>query len=293
VLTSAGNAAPSLFWSHAPVLSHSAAIDTLYEALITTAIAAGVVVMDVYDGGFVVENKGDASPVTEADRRAELVILKALSEHAPDIPVIAEEACSEGKIPPVNEAFFLVDPVDGTREFISRNGDFTVNIGLVEAGVPVLGVVYAPARGALYAGRVGKGAEKLLIAGGAIVARAPISVTEPAVTPPRILASRSHRTPETDDFIAHYPGASLVAAGSSLKFCLMAAGEADLYPRMGPTMQWDTAAGDAVLRAAGGLVETVEGAPLRYGPGPARGVAAYANPWFIARGGRLSMAETR
>lgn len=268
-----------------PVPSPNAADDALYEALIGAAIAAGTVVMQVYDGAFAVEEKGDASPVTEADRRAEVVILAALAQCAPAIPVVAEEACSAGLIPSVGGAFFLVDPVDGTREFISRNGDFTVNIGLVENGVPVLGVVLAPARGALYAGRLGKGAEVMTIADGAIVARRAIRVADPAATPPRILASRSHRTPETDEFIARYPGASLVAAGSSLKFCLIAAGEADLYPRMGPTMQWDTAAGDAVLRAAGGSVETVDGIPLAYGPGPAPGLAAYANPWFVARGG--------
>ena len=149
----------------------------------------------------------------------------------------------------------------------------------------MLGIVFAPARGTLYAGRLGRGAEQLAIAGGTIAARRAIRVADPAAAPPRILASRSHRTPETDEFIARHPGASLVAAGSSLKFCLMAAGEADLYPRMGPTMQWDTAAGDAVLRAAGGSVETVDGAPLAYGPGPGQGLTAYANPWFVARGG--------
>lgn len=264
--------------------------DVLFEALIATTIAAGVVVMQVYDGAFVVEAKGDASPVTEADRRAEAIILADLARLAPDIPVVAEEACAEGRIPEVGATFFLVDPVDGTREFISRNGDFTVNIGLVRDGVPVLGLVYAPARGDLYAGRIGQGAEHLRIEGSATTSRRAIAVTDPAVMPPRILASRSHRTPETDEFIARFPGASLVAAGSSLKFCLMAAGEADLYPRMGPTMQWDTAAGDAVLRAAGGMVETVEGAPFVYGPGPGDGVAAFANPWFVARGGRMAAA---
>lgn len=258
--------------------------DALYEALIATTIAAGRVVMQVYDGAFAVEHKGDASPVTEADRRAELIILADLAKLAPDIPVVAEEACSEGRIPTVGGSFFLVDPVDGTREFISRNGDFTVNIGLVRDGVPVLGLVYAPARGDLYAGRLGLGAEHLAIADGAIASRRAIRVADPAPQPPRILASRSHCTPETDQFIARFPGAALVQAGSSLKFCLMAAGDADLYPRMGPTMQWDTAAGDAVLRAAGGVVETVGGVPLAYGPGHGDGVSAYANPWFVARG---------
>jgi 3'(2'), 5'-bisphosphate nucleotidase len=261
--------------------------DALYEALIATTIAAGRVVMRVYDGAFAVEHKGDASPVTEADQQAEIVILADLARLTPEIPVVAEESCAEGRIPTVGGSFFLVDPVDGTREFISRNGDFTVNIGLVENGVPVLGLVYAPARGDLYAGRIGLGAEHLSIVDFEVSARRSIQVADPAAIPPRILASRSHRTPETDDFIARFPGASLVAAGSSLKFCLMAAGEADLYPRMGPTMQWDTAAGDAVLRAAGGAVETVGGAALTYGPGHGEGVLAYANPWFVARGARV------
>ncbi|MBN9027782.1 3'(2'),5'-bisphosphate nucleotidase CysQ [Kaistia sp. MMO-174] len=258
--------------------------DALYEALIATTLAAGRVVMQVYDGAFAVAVKGDASPVTEADREAEMVILADLARLMPEIPVVAEESCAEGRIPTVGGSFFLVDPVDGTREFISRNGDFTVNIGLVQDGVPVLGLVYAPARGDLYAGRAGKGAEHFSVVDFKIASRRAIRVSDPAASPPRILASRSHRTPETDDFIARFPGASLVSAGSSLKFCLMAAGEADLYPRMGPTMQWDTAAGDAVLRAAGGSVETIDGAPLGYGPGPGEGVSAYANPWFVARG---------
>ncbi|WP_026304134.1 3'(2'),5'-bisphosphate nucleotidase CysQ [Kaistia granuli] len=258
--------------------------DAVFEALIATAIAAGVVVMRVYDGGFAVEHKGDASPVTEADRLAEQVILADLARLVPGIPVVAEEACADGLIPAVGATFFLVDPVDGTREFISRNGDFTVNIGLVENGEPTLGIVYAPARGDLYAGRLGKGAEHLTIVDGAIAHRRAIHVADPAASPPRILASRSHRTPETDEFIARFPGASLVVAGSSLKFCLMAAGEADLYPRMGPTMQWDTAAGDAVLRAAGGMVETIDGETFVYGPGAGDGVRAFANPWFVARG---------
>lgn len=258
--------------------------DALYEALIETTLKAGRVVMQVYDSAFAIEHKGDASPVTEADRLAEIVILADLARLVPDVPVVAEEACSGGHIPTVGGAFFLVDPVDGTREFISRNGDFTVNIGLVQDGVPIFGLVYAPARGDLYAGRAGRGAEHISIVDFQEVSRRAIHVADPTSNPPRILASRSHRTPETDDFIARFPGASLVAAGSSLKFCLMAAGEADLYPRMGPTMQWDTAAGDAVLRAAGGAVETIEGVALGYGPGVGAGVSAYANPWFVARG---------
>ncbi|MBZ9936678.1 3'(2'),5'-bisphosphate nucleotidase CysQ [Mesorhizobium sp. BR1-1-16] len=256
----------------------------LAEALIATAIAAGAAVMGVYEQDFAVEKKSDASPVTEADKLAEAIILADLARLAPGIPVVAEEACSSGEVPAVSATFFLVDPVDGTREFVSRNGDFTVNIGLIRDGMPVLGIVYAPARSALYVGRLGAGAEKLAIEHGRVVARQAIGVACPCVVPPRIIASRSHRTSETDAFIATHPGASIVSAGSSLKFCLMAAGEADLYPRMGPTMQWDTAAGDAVLRAAGGIVTETDGEPLHYGPNGRPGVMAFANPWFVAYG---------
>lgn len=255
----------------------------LLEALVDTTLAAGRVVLDVYEGAFAVETKGDASPVTEADRLAEEVILADLARLAAGVPVVAEEACSAGVVPVVGNAFFLVDPVDGTREFISRNGDFTVNIALIRDGEPVVGAVYAPVRGDLYLGRLGGGAERLSIRDHRVVARETIVCAAPTEAPPRIIASRSHRTPATDRFIEGYPGASLVSAGSSLKFCLMAAGEADLYPRLGPTMQWDTAAGDAVLRAAGGMVTDMDGAPLRYGPAGGVGVAAFANPWFVAR----------
>ncbi|HWJ74764.1 MAG TPA: 3'(2'),5'-bisphosphate nucleotidase CysQ [Kaistia sp.] len=256
----------------------------LLEALVDTALRAGRVVLDVYHSAFAVEQKGDSSPVTEADKLAEVIILADLARLAPGIPVVAEEACSAGMIPEVGATFFLVDPVDGTREFISRNGDFTVNIGLIRDGTPVLGIVYAPVRRALYLGRLGAGAERLDVEDGRVTARQAIGVASPCKVPPRIIASRSHRTSETDAFIATHPGASIVSAGSSLKFCLMAAGEADLYPRMGPTMQWDTAAGDAVLRAAGGIVTETDGQPLHYGPNGRAGVMAFANPWFVAYG---------
>ncbi len=255
----------------------------LAEALIATVIAAGAAVMEVYAEDFAVEAKGDASPVTEADRRAEAIILADLARLAPSIPVIAEEACSAGHVPSVAGAFFLVDPVDGTREFVNRNGDFTVNVALIREGGPVFGLVYAPVHGQLFVGGPA-GAEALTVKDGAIVARVPIAALPAPDTAPRIIASRSHRTAETDAFIAAHPGASIVSAGSSLKFCLMAAGEADLYPRMGPTMQWDTAAGDAVLRAAGGIVTDTNGAPLVYGPKGVSGVKAFANPWFVAHG---------
>ncbi|MCX5480946.1 3'(2'),5'-bisphosphate nucleotidase CysQ [Kaistia geumhonensis] len=256
----------------------------LAEALVPTVLAAGAAVMEIYRRDFAVETKGDASPVTEADKLAEAIILADLARLAPEIPVVAEESCAAGVIPDVADAFFLVDPVDGTREFIQRNGDFTVNVALVRGGVPVVGLVLAPARSRLFLGVVGEGAAMLTIEDGRVIGRVAIEAVQAADGSPRIIASRSHRTPETDAFIAGHPGASIVAAGSSLKFCLMAAGEADLYPRLGPTMQWDTAAGDAVLRAAGGMVTDMDGRPLSYGPNGAAGTAAYANPWFLARG---------
>ncbi len=265
---------------------------TLAEALIATVIRAGAAVMEVYRQDFAVEAKSDASPVTEADQRAEAIILAELAGLAPGIPVVAEEACSAGDVPSVAGAFFLVDPVDGTREFVSRNGDFTVNVALIRDGSPVFGLVYAPAHGQLFIGGPA-GAEALTVKDGAVVARVPIAALPAPDKAPRIIASRSHRTAETDDFIAAHPGASIVSAGSSLKFCLMAAGEADLYPRMGPTMQWDTAAGDAVLRAAGGIVTDTDGKPLVYGPKGPAGVRAFANPWFVARGrGRDTTPES-
>lgn len=257
--------------------------------MVAASLSAGAEVMGVYGRDFAVEAKGDASPVTEADRLAEAIILAALAECAPGVPVVAEEACCGGVIPHVDRRFFLVDPVDGTREFVSRNGEFTVNIALIEAGVPTAGVVYAPARDVLFAGRLGAGAEQMRVEAGRIAERHAITVAAPA-TPLRIVASRSHRTRQTDAFIERYPGASIVPAGSSLKFCLIASGQADLYPRFGPTMQWDTAAGDAVLRAAGGSVVTPEGEPLVYGPKSGIGLDAYRNPSFIA-GGHLDIRK--
>ncbi len=248
------------------------------------AIAAGAIILDVRRRGVNVERKQDRSPVTEADRAAEALIAERIAETTPGVPLIAEESVEEGNIPAVGRVFFLVDPLDGTREFVRGGDDFTVNIGLIRDGRPVMGVIFAPATGALYGGVVGEGAWRARLADGAIVDRAAIH-TRPPPAELDVVASRSHRTPETDAFIARYPVARLVAAGSSLKFCVVAAGEADLYPRLGTTMQWDTAAGDAILTAAGGKVVTLEGDPLPYGPTDAPGGEAYRNPWFVASGG--------
>ena len=246
----------------------------LLERITAVAHEAGAAAMQVYATGFEVRGKADRSPVTEADDRAEAVILERLAALTPDIPVISEEQAAAGLAPQAGERFWLVDPLDGTREFIQRNGEFTVNIALIEAGAPTLGVVLAPALGRLFAGAVGWGAHTH-DAGGQ---RSITCRTAPAegVT---VVASRSHGDADAlESFLAEHKVAANTSAGSSLKFCLVAAGEADLYPRLGRTMEWDTAAGHAVLAAAGGRVTTLDGVDLRYGkPG-------LDNPHFVARG---------
>lgn len=238
------------------------------------AAEAGEAIMAVYATDFAVRGKSDASPVTEADERAEAVILARLHDLTPDIPVVAEESVAAGHIPEVAERFWLVDPLDGTKEFINRNGEFTVNIALIEAGVPVLGVVFAPALGRMFGGAVGVGA---------FVAdpdsRRAIHVRHPPADGLTVVASRSHGDAEAlDRFLYGRKVAALRSAGSSLKLCLVASGEADVYPRLGRTMEWDIAAGHAVLLAAGGLVSDLQGQPLRYGkPG-------FDNPHFAAWG---------
>lgn len=257
----------------------------LVEPLVAVAIRAGAIILEIRGRGLSVEKKADKSPVTEADRAAEAVITEVLNEVAPEAAVVAEEAVYDGRIPEIGDSFFLVDPLDGTREFVRGGDDFTVNIGLVRNGVPAVGVIYVPATGKLYAGAVGEGAWRAEVAGGVVGPRRAMQVRKPPEGPIDVVASRSHRTPETDAFIARFEVGRLVSAGSSLKFCLVACGVADLYPRMGTTMQWDTAAGDAILRAAGGRVMTLEGGPLPYGPGGSPGPDRFRNPWFVATGG--------
>lgn len=248
------------------------------------ALAAGKRIMEICRLGFETLAKEDCSPVTQADRDAEAVILEGLRRHFPDIPVVAEEDVAEGgRAPEVSDMFFLVDPLDGTREFVAGKGDFTVNIALIRNGAPAAGVIYAPASRQFFAGCAGHAEmgnadeEHCLLERRSIRAR-------PRATPPKIVASRSHNTPATERFIAGFPGAECVTVGSSLKFCLLASGQADLYPRLGRTMQWDTAAGDAILRGAGGMTTTLDGRPFVYGPGTAPDDEPYANPHFIAAG---------
>ncbi|WP_374653962.1 3'(2'),5'-bisphosphate nucleotidase CysQ [Dongia sp.] len=248
----------------------------LRDKLIAAAYEAGAAIMRVYAGDFASSRKADKSPVTEADVAAEKLILAALRQGAPEIPVIAEEqAAAEGLPATAAQRFFLVDPLDGTKEFIARNGEFTVNIALIEAGVPVLGVVFVPALDEMYAGCNGLAVRRHAGTQAAIAAR-----TLPAAGATMTI-SRSHAARElvkVEELGEHV--ADTVVAGSSLKFCRIAEGMADLYPRFGPTMEWDTAAGHAVLLAAGGSVATLDGVPLAYGkPG-------FRNPHFIARGRR-------
>lgn len=261
--------------------SDDVAIQLLFERL---ALDAGRSIMDVFHAGFAVEQKGDESPVTEADRAAEQIILAGLREVFPNIPCVAEEEVAAGVAPQeLGEAFFLVDPLDGTREFIRRSGDFTVNIALVRDGRPEIGVVFAPHSRRFFSARPGLAESLDLDASGKVAARHRIKVRF-AVSPVTIVASRSHRTPETDDFIGRFEAAEIISVGSSLKFCLIASGEADLYPRFGRTMEWDTAAGDAVLRAAGGMTRPLDGLPLSYGKRGQEHDSDFANPFFIARG---------
>jgi 3'(2'), 5'-bisphosphate nucleotidase len=244
----------------------------LLPKLVAIADRASAIVLDFYQRGASVTQKADQSPVTEADQAAEAMILEALRELTPSFPVIAEEEVSAGRIPAIGDGpFWLVDPLDGTREFISRNGEFTVNIGLVDAGLPLAGVVAAPARDLLWCGAAGHSASRRE----GRETRS-IRVRQRPASGLVAVASRSHRDAATDAWLAERGIAETVSAGSSLKFCLVAEGQADVYPRFGPTMEWDTAAGHAVLRAAGGRVVTPEGVPLRYGK------PEFRNPSFIA-----------
>ncbi|MEM8770552.1 MAG: 3'(2'),5'-bisphosphate nucleotidase CysQ [Pseudomonadota bacterium] len=254
----------------------------LCDAFCDIALKAGAKIMAIYATDFTTEQKEDASPVTAADKAAEAIILAALEKIAPSLPVLAEERASEGDIPELGDEFILVDPLDGTREFINRTGEFTVNIALIRKQRPVLGVVYAPAINKLYAGLCGVGAWRSVIdKDGAPGMRDPIAAVRAPSDGLIAVASRSHRSPETDAYLETLNVADFAAAGSSLKFCLIAEGAAHLYPRFGRTMEWDTAAGQAVLEAAGGGVRShPDGAPLRYG----KKERDYDNPYFIAAG---------
>ena len=253
------------------------------------AVAAGAVVMHVYGVGAKVRAKADMSPVCDADERAEAVILAELGRFLPGVPVLAEEAASQGHKPDLDGRFILVDPVDGTKEFLRRNGEFTVNIALVDHGVPTVGAVYAPALGKLWF--AGEQAFTCTIEPGGQLEDCPsvdlIRSREVGDAGFIVMASRSHGDAATEAFLEVLPVAERRSAGSSLKFCAIAEGIADLYPRFGPTMEWDTGAGDAVLRAAGGVVLSESGQALQYG----KGEAQYRNGGFIAWGSPADAAR--
>lgn len=247
------------------------------------ASEAGVKVMEVYNSDFEHRTKADYSPVSDADERAEEVILARLEEALPGVPVLAEERASRDGVGVGGkewDAFLLVDPVDGTREFINRRGDFTVNIALICHGAPIAGAVYAPARKEMYFG----GAHAQLIENFAPgeALRTGVTLTTRAYPAEGLTAitSASHLDDQTKAFVAARNIAAQTAIGSSLKFCWVAAGKADVYPRFGPTMEWDTAAGHAVLAAAGGRVIRPDGAPFRY----CKGAEGFRNGPFIAWG---------
>lgn len=248
------------------------------RALLTLAAdlaeQAGAAILTVRARGFAVERKDDLSPVTEADRAAEAIIVAGLRSATPDLPVIAEEEVAAGRITEPTAAFWLVDPLDGTREFASGSDEFAVNIGLVRDGRAVLGVVGVPATGELFGGIVGSGAWKR-VAGQPMA----IAARKPPAEGLTVVASRHHGSgAELDAFLGGRPVAQRLNFGSSLKFCRLAEGVADLYPRFGRTMEWDTGAPQAVLEAAGGTVCSVDGQPLRYGkPG-------WENPYFVCTG---------
>ena len=250
----------------------------LAEVMRTLALEAGDKIMEIYDGpDFDVQSKSDESPVTAADLAADKVISAGLRAAFPDVPLITEEQAASHALSA--KTFLIVDPLDGTKEFIKRRGDFTVNIAYVEDGVPTRGVVYAPAKERLFYTQAD---------GTSVEEQGPfdktkigtveeISVSHPDNNALLVVASKSHRDQATDDYIEKYVVRDMKSAGSSLKFCLIATGEADLYPRLGRTMEWDTAAGHAVLNGAGGAVIRFDDhTPLTYGK------ADFANPFFIA-----------
>ena len=246
----------------------------LINEIAGAAREAGDAILEIVRRGFDVEAKRDSSPVTEADRAAELIILAALARAAAGVPVVAEEEVAAGRIPAHDDTYFLVDPLDGTKEFVRGGDDYTVNIGLIEGGMPKLGVVFAPATGTLHAGLVG--------AGGWVdrgQGRVPIR-TRARGQEVTAVASKSHLNQATIDYLEAAVGTcGYVSIGSSLKFCMVAEGKADIYPRASPTSEWDTAAGHAVLLAAGGLVDGPDGEPLRYGK------RAFLNRAFVATSG--------
>jgi len=247
----------------------------LVAPLLALAREAGAAIMRVYEQDFAVEHKDDRSPLTAADMASHHLIVAGLEQLAPGVPVLSEESKSIAwETRQAWDRYWLVDPLDGTREFVKKNGEFTVNIALIENGEPVLGVVYAPALDELHFGARGLGA--FVVAGRE---QLPITVRKPATSPLRVAGSRSHMDPRSAAFIENLGEHTLLGMGSSLKFCRMAEARLDVYPRFAPTSEWDTAAAQCVLECAGGAVITLDGAPLRYNTKD-----SLLNPDFLALG---------
>jgi 3'(2'), 5'-bisphosphate nucleotidase len=251
-------------------------LNSLLPDVSALARKAGAAILDVYAQEFTVESKADRSPLTIADMRSHEIIVHGLQVLTPRVPVLSEEA-SEISFEERKQwqRYWLVDPLDGTKEFVSRNGEFTVNVALIEDHVPVLGVVYVPVRDTMYMATRGGGASKQT---GNDAAES-IHTRTPAADPLRIVGSRSHRDDTLSRFLPKLGAHELVAVGSSIKFCLVADGSADLYPRFGPTSEWDTAAAQAIVEAAGGAVVKLDGTPLRYNT-----KAELLNPHFLVYG---------
>jgi 3'(2'), 5'-bisphosphate nucleotidase len=274
-------------------ISHAA----LADAVLPAVLAAARVQMHHFRSGAAVTTKADASPVTAADQQSEALIVAALATIAPSVPIIAEEAAAAGQLPDLQAGalneFFLVDPLDGTREFIADRPEFTINIALVRGGITRFGIIYAPALDVLYATLGEDYAVETTLQPSSTATRFADLTLRPMRTrlPPAAglvaVASRSHGSFNTDAFLGQYRIQQRMTAGSSLKFGVIAKGEADIYPRLGPTCEWDTAAGHAILSAAGGSVTTLDGAPLRYG----NTAAKYLNPDFVAWGRTLIPPE--
>jgi len=268
-------------------------INDLAHALIPVAQQAGAAIMQVYDDEHRPHYKSDRSPVTDADHAAEEIILGALARIAPGIAAVAEEQASLGHIPEIGSSFFLVDPLDGTKEFLKRNGEFTVNIALITDLAPVFGLVYAPAFGDCYVTMTASQVMRFQLP----PAKTPTAFEDLAaetVNPPSsggqgliAIVSRSHQNAAAREFLSRLPIAGLREMGSSLKFCALARGEADIYPRFTPTNEWDIAAGHAILNATGGCVRSERGEPLTYG----KKEENFLNPPFLAWR-RVSDAES-
>ena len=251
-------------------------LENLIEPVVAIAVDAGEAILEVYATEFDVQEKSDESPLTQADLASHRRIVAGLSELTPDIPIISEE---DG-LPEFDERrhwarYWLIDPLDGTKEFVNRNGEFTVNIALVAANRPVFGVVHVPVQGKTYIGCEGRGAE-LRTAGETPV---PIRVSERSASPVRVVGSRSHRGASLDAYLEKLGETDMVPMGSSLKFCVVAEGRADIYPRLGPTSEWDTAAAQAVVEQAGGQVLKLDGKPLSYNE-----KSEILNPFFMVVG---------